>query len=162
MRGNDFLNKMENVDPAYVEAAEISSKKKTNTWVKWSAMAACLCLVIVASVFVLPKATHDTSNQVPDEPAEAIAFQMNGVLYSPITFDERKEFNLVPAEDIGLSKENTYIITDEDLGEQMGKIEQCANEALIGLPVYHFASWAEDDRICIINVNGAYAFYVRD
>ena len=151
------------IDDQLVEKAEkYTGSKKKNTWIKWGAMAACLCLVIVASVFVLPKATHDTSNPTPDESAEAIAFQMNGVLYFPITFDERKEFNLVPAEDIGLSKENTYIITDDDLGEQMGKIEQCANEALIGLPVYHFASWAEDDRICIINVNGVYEFYVRD
>lgn len=54
MRGNDFLNKMENVDPAYIEAAEISSKKKKNIWIKWGAIAACLCLALIAITTISP------------------------------------------------------------------------------------------------------------
>ena len=53
MRGNDFLNKMENVDPAYIEAAELSSKKKTNSRSKWGALVACLCLVVLGAVTML-------------------------------------------------------------------------------------------------------------
>lgn len=48
MRGNELLDKMELIDPAYVEAAEVLPKKKKKAWVKWGAMAACLCLVIGA------------------------------------------------------------------------------------------------------------------
>jgi len=44
MRGNEFLDKMELIDPAYVEAADTKPKKGKNAWVKWMAMAACLCL----------------------------------------------------------------------------------------------------------------------
>lgn len=47
MRGNDFLDKMELIDPAYVEAADVKPSKRKNVWIKWGAMAACMCLVVV-------------------------------------------------------------------------------------------------------------------
>ena len=46
MRGNELLEKMELVDPAYVAAADAPVKKGTPRWLRWGAMAACLCLVI--------------------------------------------------------------------------------------------------------------------
>ena len=124
------------------------------------AMAACLCILFVG-VFIVANINRETPIQ-EDLFAEAVGFQMNDAIYRPITFEQRKEFHLVPTEDIGLSEENEYIITKEDLGEQMGVVEECPNKALIGLPVYHFALWAEDERICIVDANGMYAFYVRD
>ena len=50
MRGIEFLDKMELIDPAYVEAAEAEPKKKKNVWVKWGAIAACLCFVIMGII----------------------------------------------------------------------------------------------------------------
>lgn len=49
MRGNEFLDKMELIDPAYIEAADIQPNKKKSVWVKWGAMAACLCLLLVGA-----------------------------------------------------------------------------------------------------------------
>lgn len=54
MRGNEFLDKMELVDAAYVEAAEAPPKRKTNAWVKWGAVAACFC-VMIGAVITLPR-----------------------------------------------------------------------------------------------------------
>lgn len=45
MRGNEFLDKMELIDPAYVEAADVQPKRKKSEWRRWGAVAACLCLV---------------------------------------------------------------------------------------------------------------------
>ena len=51
MRGNEFLDKMELVSSQYVEAADKKPKKK-NVWVKWGAMAACLCIIAgVCAIF---------------------------------------------------------------------------------------------------------------
>ena len=50
MRGDEFLDKMELIDPAYVEAAEAETKKKKNFWVKWGVVAACLCLAIIGTI----------------------------------------------------------------------------------------------------------------
>ena len=52
MRGNELLDKMELVAPAYVEAADVKPKKKS--WLKWGALAACLCLIVFgATLFSL-------------------------------------------------------------------------------------------------------------
>ena len=72
MRGNDFLNKMELIDPAYVEAADTKPNKKNTIWVRWAAMAACLCLVVVGSI------TIDCRSGQTDPMSEAF-LQMAGV-----------------------------------------------------------------------------------
>lgn len=46
MRGNELLEKMELIDPAYVAAADAPPKKRKTRWLRWGAAAACLCLVI--------------------------------------------------------------------------------------------------------------------
>lgn len=52
MRGNDFLDKMELIDSAYIEAADIKPKKRKRTWLNYAAAAACLCLIISAVVTI--------------------------------------------------------------------------------------------------------------
>lgn len=46
MRGNEFLDKMELIDPVYIEAADKAPKRKKVSWKQWSAVAACLCIVL--------------------------------------------------------------------------------------------------------------------
>ena len=46
MRGNELLDKMELIDPAYIEAAD----KRKSVWAKWGTLAAFLCLVCVLAV----------------------------------------------------------------------------------------------------------------
>lgn len=52
MRGNEFLDKLELIEPAYVEAADNKPKKKKSILVKWGAMAACFCLLVAAAVAI--------------------------------------------------------------------------------------------------------------
>lgn len=52
MRGNELLDKMNLVDPAYVEAADTGTVSGKRTWVRWGALAACLCLVIAGAIAV--------------------------------------------------------------------------------------------------------------
>lgn len=53
MRGDELLDKLELVDPAYVEAADEKPVKKKTSWVKWGAAAACLGAVLLAGAFLL-------------------------------------------------------------------------------------------------------------
>ena len=41
MRGNEFLEKLELADPAFVAEADGMPVKKRNAWVKWGGLAAC-------------------------------------------------------------------------------------------------------------------------
>ena len=50
MKGNEFLDKMELIDPSYIEAADAMPKKKKTIWIKWGAMAACFCLLLASAL----------------------------------------------------------------------------------------------------------------
>lgn len=50
MRGNELLDKLERIDPTYIEAADTAPNKRKSVWAKWGTLAACLCLVCVLAV----------------------------------------------------------------------------------------------------------------
>ena len=49
MRGNELLDKMDLIDPAYVEAADAAPKIRKIGRFRWSAVAACLCILLGAT-----------------------------------------------------------------------------------------------------------------
>lgn len=53
MRGNELLDKLELIDPAYIEAADAKPKKKM-LWVSRGALAACLCLAAMSVMLFIP------------------------------------------------------------------------------------------------------------
>lgn len=65
MRGNEFLDKMELIDPAYVEAADAAPKKKKSVWVKWGAAAACFALMIFVGTRLLPQDEPGLNSDLP-------------------------------------------------------------------------------------------------
>lgn len=54
-----LYNSITNVDNQFIEKAQTKLKKKKNGWLKWGAMAACLCLVICA--FAIPRLFDNSS-----------------------------------------------------------------------------------------------------
>ena len=152
------------INEKHINEAKAYHKAKKPGWVKWGAMAACLCL-IVAGAFTLP---HFIGNDIPSTPPvveeNAYGFTMEGsdVLYLPISFSQRKTFGLIDENATGLTDENTYQITDDDLGDIMGIVGDSQDESIIGETVYHFIKFPSDDAICIVKVNGIYQFYVKE
>ena len=51
MRGNELLEKMEHIDPAYIEAADTAPKRKKYGWGRRAAIAACFVLVVAIGLF---------------------------------------------------------------------------------------------------------------
>lgn len=52
MNGEELFEVMEDIDESHVKAArEPLSKRKTLVWVKWGALAACLCLVVIMALW---------------------------------------------------------------------------------------------------------------
>ena len=45
MRGDELLEKMELIDPVYIEEADQNPVKRKQVWIKWTAIAACFCLI---------------------------------------------------------------------------------------------------------------------
>ena len=58
---NIYMN-LGGLDPELImkaAPAEKVQKKKSRTWVKWASLAACLCIIITASILVLPDIIDD-------------------------------------------------------------------------------------------------------
>ncbi len=61
MNGNELLEKMDLIDPAYIIAADPAPKKKNASWIKWGAVAACICLVVAFMLIARSGASDDDS-----------------------------------------------------------------------------------------------------
>lgn len=64
MKKDKTFNAMEYIDPSIIDEVEAYKPKKSHAWVKWSAMAACLCICIVGAAKLYP------ALQNPDNGAE--------------------------------------------------------------------------------------------
>ena len=67
-------------DKYYEEAANYQPKQKKRPWVKWGAIAACLCLVIVGS-FLVPHILEDDNNNPNVNPAAYPYVMVNNIIY---------------------------------------------------------------------------------
>lgn len=119
MNTKKFSEAMSEIDDKYVEEA-LNYKKKAqkNSWLKWGAMAACLCLVVVG--FSVPHilksiqdgkntaggdiTTDDTATKMTFE-AKVLEVQDNALLVEPLNGTQEREL----AESI--------LINTEDLAE---------------------------------------------
>ena len=63
MKGNEFLDKMELIDPRYVDAADAPSATGRRKRIRWGVIAACFCILISA---VTAMAMSDFGTQVID------------------------------------------------------------------------------------------------
>lgn len=84
MRGNEFLDKMELVNPEYVEAADKVPNRKKNLWVKWVAMAACLALIAVAGFPIVSNFTQSSDKDIVDS---ILLVEYNNAYYEVIEND---------------------------------------------------------------------------
>lgn len=152
------------INEKYVQEAGAYQKTKKHRRMRWGIIAACLCLIASGAV-TLPRFLGNNPPAAPPVSQEsAYGFTLEGsdVLYLPISFSQQKAFGLIDEHATGLTDENTYPITDEDLGDVMGIVGDSQDESIIGKPVYHFIRFPADDSICIVEVRGTYAFYVKD
>lgn len=82
MRGNEFLDKMELIDPAYVEAADAVPKKNKRTRAGWGTMAACLCLIAAAAIAVPKLLSGNGPTPVDSDPLPAYEPNVYSTPYS--------------------------------------------------------------------------------
>ena len=75
MKREKISEAMGNISSRHIkEAAEFTMEEKPHksktSWVKWASVAACFCLIIVASIMVIPNILND-----PNENADKITLQ---------------------------------------------------------------------------------------
>ena len=166
MKEERILNLLNQVDEKYIKEADPMNKaKKKNNWLKWGSMAACFCLVAVG-ILAGPRMWNSDDPQDTIVSAHELAYNItlegSETIYNPISFAQRRLFGIIDENATSLTAENTYQITSDDLGEVMGTVGGCANKKLVGATAYYFVDYPNDDSICIVGINGTYAFYVKE
>lgn len=164
MKNEDILRAIGDAADAHIEdTARAITKKRRGRIAYWAAAAACLCLIAVGVTALGRDSTATTGTDIAvEDAAYSVTLSSSPAAYFPISFEERKTYGLVGKDDAGLTAENTYRITEADLGEPMGTVTECMDENLVGSPVYHFASFPELDSICIVETKSGYEFYTSD
>ncbi len=114
MNRKDLYNGFNEVDDDILERSEAASRsKKRPVWLKWGAIAACLCLVVSIAIPVLHHKGGLGSQDPYDGPVESSALlYLNGALYE--CFDTPQSLKR-----LGLQSE----ITAETAGEHVANIE---------------------------------------
>lgn len=114
MNRKDLYQSMNQIDDEILERSEVRKKKKSSAWMKWGAMAACLCLVVgvlvpLANSLFNAKGGGDFQDGVPAEPA-LIYFQ--GALYQCCYAEDALKRAGLPSE-----------ITEDLAGEHVAYLE---------------------------------------
>ena len=82
MNRKDLYNAINEVDEDILERSESASRsKKKPVWLKWGAIAACLCLVVSIAIPVLFQQSPDTPHDTMDPSDGPSSLVVNGVSY---------------------------------------------------------------------------------
>lgn len=82
MNRKDLYNAINEVDDDILERSESASRsKKKPVWLKWGAIAACLCLVVSIAIPVLFQQSPDTPHDTMDPSDGPSSLVVNGVSY---------------------------------------------------------------------------------
>ena len=90
MNAKKFSDAMSELDTKYVdEALNYKKKEKKPAWMKWGAMAACLCAIVMVAIPVIQHYNYVTDNEPQREltVAEAISYEPLGALYPETILD---------------------------------------------------------------------------
>lgn len=130
MRGSELLDKLELVDLRFVEEADRAALKLNRHWIKWGAIAACVCLVFYAGMTLL-RGPQNLAEDLPlvevtADTGESMGFEGYMVydieeLVSANPWNENLHLTTLPVYKNPVSYDENFIVSDPDY-ETMGKI----------------------------------------
>lgn len=143
-----------NISTEYIEKAAdytVVRKARKPVWVKWVAMAACLCLVVVGALTV-PNLTNEPQPGQGNMPQNiAPMVYINDTLYEQSTI--KISYDKLKDELIYLGEIESEISSDNDIADGIPKKNFEANHAIVGSKVYEYG-----DNI-VIEINGEHWLY---
>ena len=177
MRSEKLQDAIGEIDSVYIEDAHkehSAPKPAVRLNIARYVAAACMLLLVAGGVILFAKTADDHTSTTDSEEENtadiieaqaAVSIGIDGydrISWSPIAFDERKFYGLVPPDSEGLTPENTYEITEADLGEPMGTVDSGGSVPFDGNMVYHFAARPDSLGICVVDTGKGYEFYCTE
>ena len=155
MTSKTISDAITNISAEYIEkAADYTVVKKAHkpVWLKWAAMAACLCLVVTAGIIV-PKLINSTQDDIiPPFVADAAPMvYVNNMLYKQST--TQTSYAELKEEFMYLGEIESEVINDQSITDGIPNKNFQANHSIVGSKVYQYG----DD--IVVEINGKYWLY---
>ena len=165
MKEKRLLNALGQVDDQYIEEASLDRPVKKPGWLKWAAMAACLCLIAVAALLIpgtlAPASENDQyldgGNKGSYLDGDPDGYGKAGDL-APMVCVNRIVYQIAANQPDLTGKEDEFVY----LGEIVSMVSSSqkptedfqANDEIIGCKVYQY-----DGENVVIEINGQYWLY---
>lgn len=159
MKKEELFNIIGEVDEQKVTAAGMAmNTKKTSrpVWMKWGAMVACLCLVVVGALVVPTLINNAPVGDIDTPPVVADIAPMvciNGELYRDVS--TQISYTELNEETAYLGKIESEISNSYGVSDGIPKENFQANHSIVGSEVYRYG----DD--ILIEINGKYWLYEK-
>ena len=158
MRKEEFVEVLGDVNESYVREAETIKKVKKPGWLKWCAMAACLCLMVGLSIPVIRHKGGPWQND-PLRPLNVIEY--NGAYYESINMEDTKILDTY-----NLPHEITADMVGSSLGSGLNtngkQTEQILYQYVPYADIVTITTELEQERaqraVYIVEENGIYSF----
>ena len=157
MKKEELFNIIGEVDEQKVTAAgmAMNTKKKSRpVWVKWGAMAACLCLVVVGALVVPSLINNTPVGDIDTPPMVADAAPMvcvNDTLYKQST--KQASYAELKEEFVYLGEIESEVINDQSISDGIPNKDFQANHPIVGSKVYQYGN------DIVVEINGKYWLY---
>ena len=142
------------INEKYVNEAREYRKAKKPVWVKWGAMAACLCLVVVGALVVPSLINNTPVGDIDTPPIVADIAPMvciNGELYRDVS--TQISYTELNEETAYLGKIESEISNSCGVSDGIPKEDFQANHSIVGSEVYQYGN------DIVIKINGKYWLY---
>lgn len=120
MRGSELLEKMELIEPCYIEAAEAKPLRKKHRIIKWLAAAACICIVVAAFPLFMQEPESPQENSNPHDVAPHIIIDDKMFIissYLSVSEEIPEGFSKAGIADTSGGMENCPYYTNPDIQE---------------------------------------------
>lgn len=145
MRGNELLDKMGLIDPAYVEAADVKRNKKKSSWMKQGIVAACFAVIMIAGAMHWAQNESEINTDLPmlsisENTSEAMGYE--GYMAYDISelvnanpWNEDSEITTLPVYQNSLTYDENFIASGADFDMMQKFIVDVAGR--LNLDTYH-------------------------
>lgn len=156
MKKEQLYETIGEIDDKYVDDAhKITKKKARNTWIKWSAIAACICFIVVGAFTILP---NNNDEIVDDNIATSTVADVapmifiNNILYKQNV--KQISYAEMTSDFIYLGKIEEDITSNQSTSNDgVPKENYQANSPIVGANVYQYG-----DNI-VVEINSKYWLY---
>lgn len=164
MKEERILNLLNQVDEKFIKEADPMNKaKKKNNWLKWGAVAACLCLVLVGAFTMLPSQTPGgeivNNNDVVSSSGVADVAPMvyvNNTLYKQS--NERTSYTDLKDDFVYLGTVKSDITSDQStVTDGVPKENFQSNTPIVGAEIYQYG-----DNIVVHSENAYWVYETLD